>query len=232
MTLAGTLFVVAGGVGVAGESVAAGLLRHGATVAVTSRSKERLEGLLAAYESPRLHGFVGEMSSLPEAVLVREEILTSLGPIDGVIASLGGWWEGPPLTRLDPAVWQRILADNLTSHFITARAFLPALVGRPGAVYVMLGGVGATLPIPHAGPISVTGAAQTRLLEVLAAEQTGVRLHELRIMTPIVTRRWDRADRQPDWLTGAQVGDYLAAVVAGDFPDADELILHIPVLAS
>jgi NAD(P)-dependent dehydrogenase (short-subunit alcohol dehydrogenase family) len=221
-------FVVVGGAGVAGEAVAAGLLRRGATVAVTSRTEARLAAVRAVLDSPRLHGYVGGTSDLAGAEAVRDQIVAELGPVDGVVASLGGWWEGPPLTRLDPAVWHRILADNLTSHFIAARGYLPALVGRPDAVYVMLGGVGGALPLPHAGPVSVTGAAQTRLLEVLAAERTGVRLHEVRILTPVVTRHWDRPDREPDWLTGEQVGDYLAEVVSAGFPRAGRLVLPLP----
>ncbi|MFS8521714.1 MAG: SDR family oxidoreductase [Micromonosporaceae bacterium] len=228
MSLNGKLFVVAGGAGVAGESVASGLLRRGATVAITSRSRERVDRGCRWLDSPRLHGFVGDMSRLEGAATVRDQITDRLGAIDGVVASLGGWWEGPPLTELDLGTWERILADNLTSHFIAARTFLPALVGRPNAVYVTLGGVGATKAIPHAGPISVTGAAQTVLLQVLDAEKTGVRLHEVRIMTPIVTHRWDRPDRERDWLTGEEVGDYVASVVSDDFPLRDELILYLP----
>ncbi|MGH3680917.1 MAG: SDR family oxidoreductase [Natronosporangium sp.] len=230
MSLDGRVFVVAGGAGVAGEAVAAGLLRHGAEVVVVSRTEQRLKAVREEFDSARLHCFVGGLSDLAAAELVRDEIVEARGRLDGVIAALGGWWEGPPLTRLDPAIWHRILADNLTSHFIAARAFLPALIGRPDAVYVMLGGVGAAIPIPHAGPVSVTGAAQTRLLEVLDAEQTGVRLHEVRIMTPLVTRHLDRPDREPDWLTGEQVGDFLATVVSADFPRADQLVLPIPEL--
>lgn len=228
MELGDRVFVVVGGAGIAGEAVAAGLLRHGAIVAVTSRSEERLKAVREELESPRLYGFTGGTFDLPTAESTRDEIVATLGRIDGVVAALGGWWEGPPLTQLDPTIWHRVLANNLTSHFIAARAFLPALIGHPDAVYVTLGGVGATIPIPHAGPVSVTGAAQTRLLECLAAEQTGVRLHEVRILTPIVTRRWDRTDREPHWLTGEQVGDYLATVVAAGFPQPDQLVLLIP----
>lgn len=227
VSLDGRVLVVAGG-GVAGEAVAAGLLRQGATVAVTSRSEERLKEIREELASPRLRTFAGQMSELAGVEAVRDRVVGALGRIDGVVAALGGWWEGPPLSRLHPDIWHRVLADNLTSHFLAARAFLPALTGRPEAVYVMLGGVGATIPIPHAGPVSVTGAAQTRLLECLAAEQTGVRLHEVRILTPIVTRHWDRPDREPGWLSGAQVGDYLATVVSTGFRDAGRLILSLP----
>lgn len=228
VSLDGRVFVVAGGAGVAGEAVASGLLRHGADVAVTSRSRTRLAAVREQLESARLHCVECGRFDLATAEAVRDEVTAKLGRIDGVVAALGGWWEGPPLTQIDPAIWHQIVADNLTSHFIAARAFLPALVGHPDAVYVTLAGVGAALPLPHAGPVSVTGVAQTRLLECLAAEQTGVRLHEVRIMTPIVTRHWDRADREPDWLTGEQVGDYVARVVSDGFPDPDRLVLPLP----
>lgn len=228
LSLEHKVFVVAGGAGVAGEAAAAALLRHGATVAVTSRDEQRLKGLQEVLNSSRLHRFDGDTATLTGAEDLRDRIIATLGPIDGVVAALGGWWEGPPLTQLHPEIWHRILADNLTSHFLAARTLLPALIGRPDAVYVMLGGVAASIPIPHAAPVSVTGAAQTRLLENLDAEQTGVRLHEVRIMTPMVTRHWDRTDREPHWLTGEEVGDYLADVVSANFSRPGELVLEIP----
>lgn len=227
MNLAGRVYVVAGGAGMAGEAVAAGLLRHGATVAVTSRSEVRLKAVREALDSPLLHGFVQE--SGPGGVdAVRDEILATLGPVDGVVAALGGWWEGPPLTELDPTVWERILTDNLTSHFLAARAYLPVLAGRPDAVYVMLGGIAAVWPIPTSAPVSVTGAAQTAMLRVLDAQGTGVRLHEVRIMVPIATRHVDPATVGPEWLTAGRVGDYVARVVSPDFPDPHRRVLQIP----
>lgn len=227
MGLDGRVYVVAGGAGMAGEAVAAALLRHGATVAVTSRSEVRLKAVREVLDSPRLHGFVQE-GGPGGADAVRDEILAALGPVDGVVAALGGWWEGPPLTALDPQTWQRILTDNLTSHFLAARAYLPVLAGRPDAVYVMLGGIAAAWAIPTAGPISITGAAQTAMLRVLDAQGTGVRLHEVRIMVPIATRHVDPAAVGPEWLTGEQVGEYVARVVAPDFPDPHRRLLRIP----
>jgi NADP-dependent 3-hydroxy acid dehydrogenase YdfG len=225
--LDGKVFVVAGG-GVAGEAVAGGLLRRGATVAVMSRAEKRLKAIREEFDTSRLHGFVIDVMDFSKAEAARDQLTAMLGPIDGVVAALGGWWEGPSLSRLDPKIWQRILTDNLTSHFMAARLFLPMLAERRESVYVMLGGVGAEIPIPHAGPVSVAGAAQTRLLEVLVAERLGVRLHEVRIMTPIVTRHWSRTDREPEWLTGEQVGDYVASVVEPGFPKSDQLVLHVP----
>lgn len=228
--LSGRVFVVAGGAGVAGEAVVAALIRHGATVAVPSRSAQRLARLRDTIGSPRLHPVPADLTDLDQAAVARDQIIATLGPIDGVVASLGAWWEGATLAELDLATWRRILDDNLTSHFVTARTFLPVLADRPGAVYVALAGIAALKPVPNAGPISVTGAAQTMLLRVLAAELADrpVRLHEIAVLTPIVTARWDGRPVQPGWLTGEQVGEYVVRVVTPGFAGADQLLLAEP----
>src|SRR6266508_3033042 len=188
MDLTGRRYVVAGGTGVAGETVVTALLRHGATVVVPSRSPERLARLRAAAGPADLHTLVGRTDDLASLIALREQITTQMGPIDGVVASLGGWWEGATLTEIEIGQWQRIVDDNLTSHFIVARTFLGSLAERRGSVYVSLGGIAARKPVPHAGPISVTGAAQAMLMRVLAEELKGthVRLHEVDILTPII----------------------------------------------
>jgi NAD(P)-dependent dehydrogenase (short-subunit alcohol dehydrogenase family) len=231
MDLRDRRYVVAGGAGVAGESVVLALLRHGATVVVPSRSPERLARLREVADSADLHTVAGRTDDLGGAIALRERIVAEIGPLDGVVAAMGGWWEGAPLTEIEIGQWQRIIDDNLTSHFIVARAFLGELVKRHGSVYVTLGGIAATKPVPGSGPISVTGAAQAMLLRVLNEELkgTGVRLHEVDILTPIVTRHWEPGRPvQPGWLSGTQVGEYLARVVNPSFDQPDRLLLAIP----
>jgi 3-oxoacyl-[acyl-carrier protein] reductase len=230
MELTGRRYVVAGGTGVAGESVVCGLLKYGASVVVPSRSAQRLARLREVADSPDLYTVVGRTDDPAAALALREQIVTEAGEIDGVIAALGGWWEGPPLVQIEFGQWQRMIDDNLTSHFTVARAFLGGLTGRPGSVYVTLGGIAATKPVPNSGPVSVTGAAQAMLMRVLAEELKGteVRLHEVDILTPIVTRHWDGRPIQPGWLRGEEVGEYVARVVAPDFPQPDQLFLAIP----
>lgn len=230
MDLDGKFFVVAGGAGLAGRCVVAALVRHGATVAVTSRSTQRLKRLRVSIASPRLHTVLTDSGDISEAMAVRDQMISELGPIDGVVASLGGWWKGPDLTELDLETWRRILDDNLTSHFLAARTYLPVLADRPGAVYIALAGIAAVKAVAGSGPISITGAAQTMLLRVLAAELVGrpVRLHEVAILTPIVTRDWDDVPIQEGWLTGEEVGEFVARVAAPGFVGPDQLLLAEP----
>jgi NAD(P)-dependent dehydrogenase (short-subunit alcohol dehydrogenase family) len=231
--LTGRVYLVAGGAGVAGECITAALLRYGATVAVPSRSEERIDRLRSAIDPShlnRLHTIVGEVGDPGGVLNVRRELAELAWPLDGVVASLGSWWEGVPLTRLPYLTWQQIMHDNLTTHYLVARTFLPELADRRGSAYIALAGVAAHLPLPHAGPISVTGAAQTMLIRTLAAQyaREPVRLHQVSILTPIVTRHWGDAPIEPGWLTCHEVGEYIAAVAAPGFAEHNRLALWIP----
>jgi len=225
--------VVVGGAGVAGECVVHALLARGATVVVPSRSPDRLAELVAAARpehAARLQTVVGDIGDETGAEMVRDEVVSRAGLPRAVVASIGGWWEGEELIDLPLRTWERILADNLTAHFLAARTFLPVLDPDRAPVYVMLAGVAAGLPVPDSAPISITGAAQRMMIQTLAAAEVGkrVRLHEVAIMTPIVTRHGTDDPPEPDWLTGEAVGEYLADVVSPNFARPHDLLLEIP----
>jgi NAD(P)-dependent dehydrogenase (short-subunit alcohol dehydrogenase family) len=232
-SLRGRVYVVAGGAGVAGECVVEALLRRSATVAAASRSPERLAALRAAHPEPGLHTYVAAMGSTEGVARLRDEVVTDLGHIDGTVASLGGWWEGPGLTELAERTWRELLDSHLTSHFAAAHGLLPALVDRPDSVYLMLNGIAADKAVAASGPVSVAGAAQRMLLRVLAAEFAGraVRLHEVAVLTPIVTRHWAQGQGQGQvklgWLSGYQVGEYVAQVLTPGFARNADLLLSI-----
>lgn len=161
---------------------------------------------------------------------LRDEIVDQHGPLRGVVASLGAWWEGEQFVDLSMNTWNRILHDNLTTHFLVARGFLPVLAPDDDPVFVMLAGIAADHPEPYAAPISITGAAQRMMLRTIAVSDIGrqVRLHEVAVMTPIVTDEWSGEQPQPDWLTGTQVGAYVTDVVSPDFARPNVLLIEIP----
>jgi 3-oxoacyl-[acyl-carrier protein] reductase len=216
--------LVAGGAGHAGSCVVRSLAARGTRVVVPSRSPERL----ARLAGPLVRPIVADMSDATSAAGVRDAVLAEYGRLDGVLASLGTYERGARIAELDPGTWSRLLHDNLTPHFVTARTFAPVLAEH-GGVYATLAGVAATEPMIKAAPISVTGAGQTMLLRVLAAEYAGapVRFHEVAVLTPIAGH-WFDYPPQPGWLTGEEVGDYVATLFDADFPEADRLLLAIP----
>ncbi|HWS58018.1 MAG TPA: SDR family oxidoreductase [Actinotalea sp.] len=198
--------VVAGGTGLLGGAVVAALRGRGARVVVPSRRRAAVgddDGVRSVqvgnWEDPReLVAVLGEPDWHPDAV----------------VASIGGWWLGPQLVDLAPSVWREILESHLTGHFLVARALAPRLRGAD-PVYVLLNGAAATEPMAGSGPVSVTGAAQRMLLEVLRSEAIGslVRFHEVNVRVAVAG---DARNLDPEATVGA---DRVAAAVLAVLDD-------------
>jgi 3-oxoacyl-[acyl-carrier protein] reductase len=214
MTLHGKTVLIAGGAGEVGEGLVRAFLAAGATVVVPSRSREKLDALHSAVPTPdRLTTKTADIGTANGAALLRDWIADEVGPLDAVVASLGGWWQGRPLTDVSLDTWHEVLDMGLTTHFNVAKTFMPVLAGRPGASYTFINGAAGLDPIPGAGPLSVSSAGQFMLKDVMAAENETVRINTLVLATPVRTR--SRPDGEEDWLTADDAGAY-AVFLAGD----------------
>jgi NAD(P)-dependent dehydrogenase (short-subunit alcohol dehydrogenase family) len=227
--LEGKITLVAGGAGEVGEGVVKALLERGATVVVTSRDKEKLAALRGRTGGPerdRLLTFAGEIGILEGAESIRDTVLDRFGGLDVVVASIGRWWQGAPLTGVSLDTWNTILRNNLTSHFIVARTFLPVLADRPGSSYVFINGDACDVPVPNSGPISIVAAAQLMMKDVVAAELggQGARVNSLVIGTPVVTR--SRKKVEPGWLTAGEIGRYVAYLASSDASHVNGESIH------
>lgn len=182
-----------GGTGVVGGVVVRGLLAAGARVIVPTRMS-----VVGATAPRSVDGAAGSGSGTgaQRTVHVRDwedpvevlELAAQPGwAPDAVVASIGGWWIGTELMDLKPAAWRALIDSHLTGHFLVARALAPLIAGAPDAAYVALNGAAAREPMAMSGPVSVAGAAQTMLLEVLRRESIGqaVRFHELLVMAAV-----------------------------------------------
>lgn len=228
--------LVAGGTGEVGEGIVRQLLRAGANVIVPGRSADKLaqlrsrleadadaaadDGTTASVVASRLTTITAPDFATPqEAERVKTEIVNRFnGQLDGVVASLGGWWQGQPLTEVSPQLWHDLLDQGLNAHFIVARTFLPLLYQRAGSTsYTLINGGGALQAIAGAGPVVISAAAQLRLGEVLAAEaiRSGLptRINNLVLATPVLTR--SRPNGPANWLSADDAGRY-AVFLASD----------------
>src|SRR5712691_6376766 len=159
--LDGKLSLVLGGAGYVGEGIVRSFLEEGAFVIVPSRSAERLDGLRKLVGGgDRLVTVPANVGSPQGAEALKTQILTKMSRLDAVVASLGGWWEGAKLIDLSIDELGKVLNDNLISHFVAAKAFLPALARFPGSTYTMIAGLAGEIPVAGSGPVSVAAAAQ------------------------------------------------------------------------
>lgn len=212
----GQTVLVAGGSGEVGEPIVEALLQPSHTVVVPTRSADKVDDIRnRAGDHDRLRVFVGDAGDPDGAIELRDQLAAEGLAPGHVIASVGGWRQGPPLIDVDPADWHEVLDMGLTAHFALARAFLPRLLDRGQGAYVMINGGAGLDPAPGAGPVSVSAAAQIMLTRALAVEakESGVRIGTLVAATPVLSR--SRTEGKKNWLKADSIGELCRQVVEG-----------------
>ncbi|MGV7123159.1 SDR family NAD(P)-dependent oxidoreductase [Sphingopyxis sp. 550A] len=151
--------LVLGGAGDVGEGIVRSLLKRGAHVIAQGRSASKLDRLrdyVADVENGQLSTVAGALSDPDEADALRDRIWAITNEVDGAVAAIGGWAQGYPINGVPFDDWTRIVADNLTSHFLAIKKFVPML--RPkGGTYVHINGLSAEGPYRGAGPVGRDG---------------------------------------------------------------------------
>jgi len=104
------------------------------------------------------------------------------GRVDALVNIAGGFAMSGPVAESDFAVWQRQFAINLTTAYLTTRAFLPLLRAARGAIVYF--GSAAALPGAKVGKMSAYAAAKAGVLTLMRAvaeeeRATGVRANAL-----------------------------------------------------
>lgn len=223
--LTGKRIVVAGGTGDVGEGVVRALFAAGASVIVPTRSAEKGARLRDALANPSLLELIaGEVGHVRGAMALAATIAASC-PLDGLVASLGGWWSGPMLVELDHQAWDRVIADNLTSHFALARAFAPLLKETQGT-YIQLVGGAAEYPAPGSSLVSITASAVAMMGRTIEAETNGAFVTRQIMIGALVATR-SRAAGPDTGVSADEIGALAARLIAR--PDVEGLVRRLPV---
>ena len=127
--------LVLGGTGDVGEGIVRSFLKHGASVIVPSRSQVKLDGLrdyVGDIQAGTLKTVTGLFDTPAEAEALRDRIGQLASRVDIVVAALGGWSQGFALTDLGFDQWEQIVRNNLTTHFLAMKTFVPLLAAGSG----------------------------------------------------------------------------------------------------
>jgi NAD(P)-dependent dehydrogenase (short-subunit alcohol dehydrogenase family) len=139
MELAGRSVVLTGvgREGQVGEAVALAFAERGARVFLVDHSepnvRARAEALVA--RGLRAASLAADLTDAAAASALAERVReATAGRLHAVVHLAGGFASSGPVAESDPAVWQRQLAMNATTAYLTARAFLPLLRSTRGAI--------------------------------------------------------------------------------------------------
>ena len=175
-----TALVTGGGRGI-GRGIVLEFARAGADVAINFlRDRGAAEATAAEVRSVGrravvLQADVGDREAVEGMV---GEAVDALGHLDIAVANSGVASRVAPVARVDPAEWRRVLSTDLDGAFYTARAAVPRLLERRGAM-LFISSIGADLAGAGGAPYHVAKAGVNALTKVLAKEvaAAGVRVN-------------------------------------------------------
>lgn len=181
--LAGKTALVTGGGRGIGRGITLELAREGADVAINYRRDREAADATAAEvralgrRAVALQADVGDHGAVDAMVA---DAVRFLGGLDIAVANSGVASRAGPLAALDPAEWRRVMTTDLDGAFYTARATVPHVVERKGAV-IFVTSIGADMAGAGGAPYHAAKAAVNALMKVLAKEvaSAGVRVNAI-----------------------------------------------------
>src|SRR6202049_5153212 len=175
--------LVAGGTGGLGHAVSLAFLEEGAKVAVTYRKQKEFDVLknAAGANASSLRGHKVDVTDETAVKQLVERILAEQQRLDVVVNTVGGYVGGVKLWELEPKVFDRMLALNLRSGYLIARAVVPAMLKQRGGAIVNIASKAAVDHAAGAAAYAASKAAAVAMIDSLAADLkgTGVRANSI-----------------------------------------------------
>ena len=165
MRLNGKVVVIAGGFGALGQTVAPAVARAGATVITADRNP--LPAQVVAGSAMK-----ADVTDETDVQRVVNEVIQTHGRIDVLINLVGGFAMGR-VEETDVALWQRMLAMNVTAAFLLSKAVLPPMGKRGTGRILHVAAWAAVEPFPGAAAYIVAKSSLLALIRVLALELKG-----------------------------------------------------------
>ena len=156
--------------GQVGEIVARTFAERGAHVAAIDREDQELEARVAVLKRAG-HRASAHVCDLTDEAQLRAVCLDitklSDGRVDALVNLAGGFAASGPVAESDYSLWQRQLAINLTTAYLTTRAFLSLIRAARGAIVFFASA--AALPGGRVKEISAYAAAKSGVLALMRA---------------------------------------------------------------
>jgi len=205
--------VVIGATGDVGRGIVEALLRRGHHVAAAARNRERLTALLEDLLGPdTLHAVPGSLDSDERAAALAGDVRKIFSSLDAVVVSVNSPRRPAPLLTHSSDSLTALIRGDMVVHYTAARAFIPAL--NPNGVLIGIGGGSADFILREGVPQSMGQAGLRMLYRGLAQEllDASVQVRQL-IIASIVNGRSTRDGADPQWVTDAEIGEQVAAIL-------------------
>jgi 3-oxoacyl-[acyl-carrier protein] reductase len=190
--IAGRVALVTGASRGIGAAIATELAAHKARVVLSGRDLTALDKIVADIRSKggKVIALTADVTDEEAVKSLREAAERAFGPVTLLVTCAGGGGRGGPLVEEATAGWRATLDANLTSAFLTLKAFLPAMyAARRGAVVLMSSSAGRQLSGASAAYAAAKAGLQSLMRQAAAeAGPNGVRINAI-APSSIVTER-------------------------------------------
>ena len=209
------ILLVVGASGDVGRGIVQAALQSGRKVVAAGRNAAKLAAVDGQESADRLARITGDIASESDAERLWAAACDVFGDVTDVVISVNGPNSVRPLLQWNSDELRELLANNVLTHFVAARTFLPRLPET--GMLIGIGGGTADFIFPKMAPVSMSQAALRMLYRGLAKEhRSGAQLRELMIAS-MVAGQSNRETAQPDWVTDLDVGRHVCAIL--DQPD-------------
>jgi NAD(P)-dependent dehydrogenase (short-subunit alcohol dehydrogenase family) len=177
--------------GQVGEVVAGTFAQRGVRLVLVAHTLENAERVAVQVRElgGEVHPLACDLADPAQvAALSREVAALAPNGVRGLVLLAGGWGGGEPVADLDPAAWHHLISINLTTAFVTSRAFLPLL--RMAGGNLVFFSSAAALPGANVARSSAYAAAKGGVITVMRAIASEERANGLRAnaLAPLAIR--------------------------------------------
>ena len=148
MRLSGKNAIVTGGASGIGAGIVRRFIAEGAQVAIADCNASAATALAAELGTAALAIEVDVSSAASVAALARSAA-AALGPLDILVNNAGIGHAPTSLEDIDEAEFDRLLAVNVRSVYLTARAFVPGMKTRRRGAILNIASTGGVSPRPR-----------------------------------------------------------------------------------
>jgi 3-oxoacyl-[acyl-carrier protein] reductase len=179
--LNGRIVFITGGSRGIGAQTARAFAARGAGVCVVGRDEEALAAVVADITGKGGTAVSAVADVTDSAALddARRVVESRLGPVDVLAAFAGGQGFPVPSAELTEQRWRQVIDSDLTSAFLTIRAFLPGMVERGGGSIITMSSAAGRQPSQANLAYGVANAGLIMLTRHLAGElgPCGIRIN-------------------------------------------------------
>lgn len=170
--LKGRVVLVTGSSKALGAETARRFAAAGAKVVVNGRDVRAIENVAASIRAEGMEsiGVRADVTSAAELSILREKIRDSYGEVDVLAAFAGGLGNPVPVLEITEDQWRNTVNADLTSKFLTVKAFVPTMKERRNGNIILMSSAAGRLVSQASAAYGAAEAGTLMLMRHLAQE--------------------------------------------------------------